>query len=258
MWIKELPADYKEQPSFFDNVVFLWKSDEFPIYVSDNHLTAAWCWMQECEVGETYNFMHIDRHSDLKGSGHLKDIDCLKNNPRSSFEDYLKITYDNSDTYQFFQWDNYIRACHYLFPSWFNTNFFYVHESLYADDNSWGYKAFPFQRRQSIYVREDVTQFIEEANPHMGDGPIDDLWDKPWIVNLDLDFFWDSDKVKIFHNQFIRDFACRLRNSLRNIKVLTIALSPDCVGGDSLKMKWENVLEVLTIFKEELDLSISF
>lgn len=42
-----------------------------------------------------------------------------------------------------------------------------------------------------------------------------------------------------------------------NIKVLTIALSPECVGGYPIRQKWENAVEVLNIFKKELDLSIS-
>lgn len=42
-----------------------------------------------------------------------------------------------------------------------------------------------------------------------------------------------------------------------NIKVLTIALSPECVGGYPIQQKWENAVEVLNIFKKELDLSIS-
>jgi hypothetical protein len=45
---------------------------------------------------------------------------------------------------------------------------------------------------------------------------------------------------------------------LKDIKVLTIALSPECVGGRDLEEKWENVLEVLNIFVEELNLSIAF
>ena len=64
---KELPQNFKECKSFDKDVVFLWKSDVHPIYISDNHLAAAWCWLQECEPNESYNFMHIDRHSDLKG-----------------------------------------------------------------------------------------------------------------------------------------------------------------------------------------------
>lgn len=258
MWIRQLPKNYKELPSFYNKVVFLWKSNELPIYISDNHLTAAWCWMQECEAGELYNFMHIDRHSDLKACGYPQAIEHLKSNTKLSFDDYLDITYDNGRTYHFFQWDNYIRACHYIFPEWFNTNYFYVHEAIYADETPWGYNAFSFNKRNSMCVREDISQFIEEISEYMGDGPKGDMWNKPWIVNLDLDFFWDGNKIKIFDNQFIRDFARRLMKSLNNIKVLTIALSPECVGGESLEQKWNSSLNVLNIFREELNLSVSF
>lgn len=257
MWIKELPQDYKKCSSYYKDVVFLWKSDELPIYVSDNHLTAAWCWLQECNPKECYNFMHIDRHADLKGCGHPKDIDFLKLSPQVTFADFQNIKYDNGGTYPFFMWDNYIRACHYLFPEWFHTNYFYVHEPIDADKNEWGYEAFPFQKRNALYVREDLSQFIEEANPYMGDGPVENMWDKPWIVNLDLDFFWDQEHVKIFDSQFIRDLAQRVNRAMKRIKVLTIALSPDCVDGENMQQKWDNVVDILKIFKDELSISIS-
>lgn len=64
--------------------------------------------------------------------------------------------------------------------------------------------------------------------------------------------------MKIFDEQFIRDFARRINRSMASIKVLTIALSPDCVAGKSMPEKWNNVLDVLKIFQEELHMSISF
>lgn len=63
MWIRNLPTDYHKQQSDFDNLVFLWKTNN--VYVMDNHLAAAWCWMQECDADTRYNFMHIDKHNDL-------------------------------------------------------------------------------------------------------------------------------------------------------------------------------------------------
>ena len=116
MWIKEPPEDYKTKSSYFDKVVFLWKSEDVPVYVSDNHLIAAWCWMQECKQGEVHNFMHIDRHSDLKGYGHPGIIDSLSNNQKLSFEEYCAISYNNGNTFPLFQWNNYIRACYHIFP----------------------------------------------------------------------------------------------------------------------------------------------
>ena len=78
----------------------------------------------------------------------------------------------------------------------------------------------------------------------------------PWIVSLDLDFFWDENIDKIYDDEFIKDLARRINFAIPNIKVLTIALSPDCVAGNGMSEKWDNVVHVLNIFKEELNLSI--
>ena len=66
MWIKEIPNNYMEEKSFAVDAIFLWKSDNHPIYVMDNHLCATWCWLQECDFHSSYNFMHIDQHSDCR------------------------------------------------------------------------------------------------------------------------------------------------------------------------------------------------
>ena len=35
------------------------------VYVMDNHRDAAWCWLQQCNLRDRYNFMHVDQHYDL-------------------------------------------------------------------------------------------------------------------------------------------------------------------------------------------------
>ena len=258
MWFRELPKDFKGCISYDQNVTFLWKCDERPIYVSDNHLTAAWCWMQECEPNERYNFIHIDRHADLRGCGQPYLINSIKNNPQISFEDFLNFKYKNGKEYQFFRWDNFIRATHSLFPNWFHSNLFYVHEDLDeridGQRTDRGYESFPFHKRNVTKVRDEVTQFIE--NKISVQGCAVDTRKYSWIVSLDLDFFWDENLDKMYDDEFIRDFAIRLNRAMPNIKVLTIALSPDCVGGNGMNEKWNNVINVLNIFKEELCLSI--
>lgn len=258
MWLKEPPLNYNECISFTSQVVFLWKEDKRPIYVSDNHLTAAWSWLQECEPNERYNFIHIDQHADLSDKGEPEIIEKIKYNPKISFEDFLKFEYNNGYTHQFFQWDNFIRAIHYLFPQWFQTNLFYVHEDLDeqmdGQRTDWGYEPFPFHKREVAKVREDVTQFIE--NKISVHGCVADTRMYPWIVSLDLDFFWDENIDKIYDDEFIKDLARRINFAIPNIKVLTIALSPDCVAGNGMSEKWDNVVHVLNIFKEELNLSI--
>lgn len=252
MWIEQLPKDFLNRHSFFCDIIFLWKCEAFPLYIMDNHLAAAWCWMQECSPNESYNFIHIDKHSDLKGCGFPQIIDSLKSNPYISFEEYKNITYTTGNEYKFFQWDNYIRACHYLFPNWFNTNLFYTHSRNESFANEWGYTSFPSQTMEALYVRSGITQFIKEQDTFVNVSFEEKMRKKKWIVNIDLDFFWDFDGVRIFDNQFIRDFAKKLNNAMENIQVITIALSPDCIGGNNWKDKWNNVFEVLNIMKMEM------
>ena len=252
MWIQKLPEDFMDKCSFAFDTIFVWKSGRWPVYVMDNHLAAAWCWMQECNPDEEYNFMHIDKHSDLKGCGYPIIIDFLKEKPKISFEEYKNITYTTHETFQFFQWDNYIRACHYLFPKWFNTNLFYTHSDNDCTANDWGYEAFPAQTMEALYVRNGITQFIKDKDPFANVIFEKRMRMKKWIVNIDLDFFWDFDGIKVFDDQFIRDFARKLNSAMNNIQVITIALSPDCIGGDCWEEQWKNVIKVLDIMKNEI------
>ena len=65
MWIKATTQDILRRNSYDTHLNFLWKADGLPLYIMDNHLAAAWCWMQECSSEESYQFFHIDRHNDL-------------------------------------------------------------------------------------------------------------------------------------------------------------------------------------------------
>ncbi len=253
MWVQELPMDFMKKKSLNKDTIFIWKSDNHPIYVMDNHLAAAWCWMQECNPNEEYNFMHIDKHSDLKGCGTPSIIDFIKKNPKISFEEYKQITYTNPNTHQFFQWDNYIRACHYLFPNWFNANFFYTHTCNKCESNNWGYDAFPSQTRNPFYVRQDLVQIFQELSPYLHGIPKNTIKkERKWILNIDLDFFWDFNKIKVFSDDFIRNFAQIVNNSMQNVQVLTIAVSPDCIGGSNSEEIWKNANHLLQIFNDEI------
>lgn len=219
----------------------------------DNHLAAAWCWMQECNPYEEYNFIHIDQHSDLKGCGHPKDIEFLKNNPHISFGEYTQMTYKNMYEYHFFQWDNYIRVCHYLFPQWFNTNLFYTYDDNETSANEWGYDMFPTQSRDPLLLRQEITRYIKNADNISKDDTVNNKnKDMKWIFNLDLDFFWDEDGKKLYDNKFILDLGEIINQSMTNIQVITIALSPDCIGGENMRDKWQNVIRVFNILKKAI------
>lgn len=239
MWISNVEDCYRNNiGKYCTHLNFLWKSDKAPIYIMDNHLAAAWCWMQECCSDEDYNFIHIDKHSDLKGCGYPANIEFLRTNKKITLEDYIKISYTTHNEFQFFQWDNYIRACHYLFPNWFNTNLFYYtqpHKDHPA--NEWGYEAFTEQTMEALYVRQGITQYVQNHETFFNKAIFEEsMRMKKWILNIDLDFFWDFNGTKVFDDQFIRDMGKRISDAMNNIQVITIALSPSCCGG------WGNTL----------------
>jgi hypothetical protein len=69
-------------------------------------------------------------------------------------------------------------------------------------------------------------------------------------VNLDIDYFFSSQpqKLALFSDEFVDAVACTLKKGLGNgmIKVLTIALSPECCGGwekaESMLLKFQKIL----------------
>lgn len=93
MWIRNLPADYQSRCSSHDNLIFLWKSDN--VYVMDNHLADAWCWMQECDVDTRYNFMLIDRHNDLGTNTPFDIYRHIKDNQHLSIDEYTNLSWTN-------------------------------------------------------------------------------------------------------------------------------------------------------------------
>ncbi len=225
---------------------FLWKSNNAPIYIMDNHLAAAWCWMQECNAEEKYNFIHIDQHSDLGVHGIANKIAHLKSNSQISLDDYCKITYSNCDgkPYKSFQCDNYITACRFLFPNWFNTNlFYYTKPYIKGTTLGSGYENFSPRRMDISHLLQDITQFVEKQDYYSNKLSIDEnLQKKKWIVNLDLDFFWDNYNNRIFDDKFITDLGIVIGNAMKNIQVLTIALSPLWCGG------WEKSTKCSRVF----------
>lgn len=240
MWKREIQKeDLCNMWGAHEVLKFLWKSNKAPIYIMDNHLAAAWCWMQECDTNEKYNFMHIDQHADLGVRGFAKDIEFVKTNPQITMEEYCDIAYFNGfGTYKAFQCSNYITACHHLFPNWFNTNlFYYTDRCVKGSTQGSGYKNFSEQRMDEGFIIQDIKQFIERQVFPPNKIVIDEsMQKKKWIVNLDLDFFWDKNENRIFDDQFVYDFGTTIGNAMKNIQILTIALSPKWCGG------WKNAI----------------
>lgn len=250
MWIRNLPADYQSQRSFYDNLVFLWKSDN--VYVMDNHLAATWCWMQECNADSRYNFLHIDRHNDLGTNTPFDVYKYIKHNQYLSIDEYTELYWipeGEKSQQKAFKWDNYITQCLYLFPQWFQEATFSTRVYLGRSEREkflgaeiHGLSATELLNfiDNNIYVEEDSKLLDEKIGKES----------TKWIINLDLDYFYESNDNTCFQllsDEYISMLAYKLKNIRDQIQVLTIALSPECCRN------WDNSLHALNIFMETFE-----
>jgi len=251
IWFKKMPADYYNQLSFFEEDVMLWQNDM--VYVMDNHRDAAWCWLQQCEDGESYNFMHIDRHYDMGDYYYDEDLEPVRNNPRMDYLEYANLIRKDGGC-KTLRWDNYIRFTHDLRPNWFKTNVF-----LTQKDGDicvgWHENTMRLIELDALALYGYMHQYLLELSDHLeGVSPEDINW--KWIVNIDLDMFFyhydDNIHLKLYSDGYIREVAKLLQKAMDKIQVLTIAISPDCLIGDGMKEKWYNGFRVLRIMAEEI------
>lgn len=249
MWIKPLPEDYLDRKSFCYEDVFLWQ--EGNVFVMDNHKSALWCWLQVCNPDHNYNFMHIDRHYDLLDCFNNDDLEAVRNNPHLGFDEFSRMMRAGGE-YKVFRWDNYIMAGYVLNNRWFHTNIFMTHE-VGGIKPSWGHEPLRVRNENPLFMEWCINQFIGEPSKYL-DGFNGDDYLLPWIVNLDLDVFFTGDSlIQQFSDEYIKRIAEILQNNLERIEVLTIALSPECLGGAGLRQKWKNGFRLISIMSERLE-----
>lgn len=254
MWIKQLPNNYHKHKSFSYGSVLLWQNKK--IYVMDNHLSAAWCWLQHCNPNQKYNFMHIDRHYDMLSCFDEIDLQPLRNNPHMPYNDFTNLKCRNNRAgmeFNVFRWDNYIMAAYILRPDWFHTNIFLTHKEGQIGKCKW-HDTLNINEENPLYMDSIIEQYIGEPSHCLSLFQDNDHL-LPWIVNLDLDVFYtiQSPRIQLYSDDYIRFISKLLNKNMRNIQVLTIALSPDCIGGDDIKKQWDNSFNILKIMSEEID-----
>ena len=249
MWIKELPKNYFEWASFYRNNVFLWQSGN--VFVMDNHMAALWGWLQACDLKKKYNFMHIDRHYDMLECFKDEDLEPVRQNPQISFEEFCQLKRSDGD-HQVFRWDDYIMAGYVLYPDWFHTNIFLTCQE--GDiGKSWGHRPMKIREENPLFIEWFIGQYIEEPSKYL-DGFSGKDYNLPWIVNLDLDIFYTSDShIQVFSDDYIMHVAELLQRNMGNIAALTIAISPECLGGDEMSDKWAKGFRLLRIMSEKLE-----
>ena len=124
------------------NMNFLFNNGKF--YIMDNHLAAAWCWLQKIDTSKRYGLFHIDRHYDLLNN--LTDDFIAENRSELINKDFffylsLKDNMNNQairyDTYEPNLWEldtniNYwLTECHKDIDQWIvniDLDFFFTGE----------------------------------------------------------------------------------------------------------------------------------
>lgn len=204
--------------SYEDN--FLWHEDK--TYVMDNHRLALWCWFQEIQNGQRYNILHIDAHPDLNESAlaHFNhDLWSM------NLEEY-RSTLQTDINVPLFRWDNYLEIFLQKYPELVGETFSATHHLGSSKTLSEDIKPF------------DLIKFCNSVFSQ--ERYINDL---PWIVNLDLDYFFSASPEKhlMFSDEYMSSLASSINEGLNNglIKVLTISLSPECCGS------WEKAESLL-------------
>jgi hypothetical protein len=210
-----------ESAAASDNV--LW--NEGKVFIMDNHRLALWCWFQKMEAGSRYNLLHIDAHPDMSESA-LKYFN----------HDLWKMTLleyrselQKDINMPLFRWDNYIEVFLRKYPE-------LVGKTVSATHHLGSGKELSEEIRSYNLVKYMHGLFSGEKFEN----------NLPWIVNLDLDYFFSAapEKLELFSESYVESLASALQMGLSNgvISILTISLSPECCGS------WEKAEMMLMKF----------
>jgi hypothetical protein len=202
------------------NQNFLWRDSS--IYVMDNHRAALWCWIQELDLNSPHSILHIDRHTDTL---QLPTEEWLKNLPLSwelTIEGYLHQTCKANDLLgdvPVFRWDNYLSIYFAKFSSAIKSCYFATHENGDAPDYH------PVCKVDLWSLPYYFRECLDESHG-------------PWIVNIDLDYFfwkdWESIDMMVSEAYLSACFKS-LRKKIDDgvVKATTICLThhEDFTGG---------------------------
>lgn len=198
-----------ESASDKDNV--LW--NEGKTYVMDNHRLALWCWFQKMKKGQRYNLLHVDAHPDLSESALLHfDHDLWT----MSLDEY-RTAWQKDINMPLFRWDNYIEVFLRKYPEMVGKTVSATHHLGSKKELSEEIRAY------------DLVKYM--GGVFSGERYVNEL---PWIVNLDLDYFFSAapEKISMFSDEFIEGVASAIRLGMESgmVEVLTVSLSPECCG----------------------------
>lgn len=222
MWIKE--PKYPLQYSWSSHLNFLYQSEN--VYIMDNHLAAAWCWLHHLDAEKSYNLYHIDNHYDLQGDplsvqSQIIDVDFDLQN--CSLEAYLNLRQPmrEGESTALFRYDTYMLNLQQVYNGFFARKYFATQrignrKEMFIDPGNGDCEKEAFQ------LIDQLADDIDGAN------------DNKWIVNLDLDYFFierEEDHFQHLTDDYIVALCENIKRSKKKIAVITIALSPEFCGG---------------------------
>jgi hypothetical protein len=244
MWIKE--PNRVLGKSLNDTVNFLYKEDN--VYVMDNHLAAAWSWLDTVDPRKSHYLLHIDRHYDLLSFSNTVQAEILDKEIELSdlsFQAYLDLRQygNNGDSWPLFRWANYILNLKLVYPDFYKETYFSTRDN--------GCRGGDFIDHDMRYdeLLSSIGNLVESKN------------DAGWIINLDIDYFFHNDDLTQVHDdQEMRELATQIKKILDKVEVFTICLSPECCGGWGKSLqKTKIICEIIGIdFISELEKKTSF
>ena len=219
--------------SEISNDNFLYR--EKNIYVMDNHRLALWCWFQVLQKNESYNLFHIDAHPDMACSANevfaKNNLDLWKLS-LSEYQTTMQAEYNTP----LFRWDNYLQVLLKFYP----------HQVLKENTYSATHKVGSVE---TLFHDVSSYKLLSELNSIFSGKKY--INEKKWIINLDLDYFYSGqpEKMEMYSMTYLEAMANAIHLGMKNdlIKVLTIALSPECCGG------WEKAEKTLAVFSRVLN-----
>lgn len=208
--------------------IFLWKDDNLPIYVMDNHRLALWCWEQIYSMASSpkIHMIHIDRHWDGKPCLNIPSI--IKPIENMTIDEY-RDQQNSLGNFNLFLWDNYI-------------DFFkQKHSNLVIKDFS--------NNNKSVRKWKTIIKYLDNlvVDP-----------DEFLIINLDIDAFFTPNKKPLKGElEKISSVLWRVKNSLQRYQsqiVVTIAFSPTCCYGEKILNR---LVREMKLIESELDIDMN-
>lgn len=200
------------------NVNFLVHDNK--IYVMDNHLCASWCWEQKINPTYHYGIFHIDRHYDLLNN--LSD-DYLEANYNlltgEQFDAFISLSGTNG-----IRFDNYLDAFCRLHPGVLIKAYYCTHR----DGSDWHNMSLDSISSDATDVK--IYDLVDNVDYWIGKSDIEH-----WILNIDLDFFFQGQGEEGYYRflttHYVKKLCRAIKKVLDKIDVISIALSPEFCNG---------------------------